>query len=316
MISFVHARPKKRGFTLIELLVVIAIIAVLIGIMLPVLGKVKEQARRSQCASNLHQIGIALINYANQNGGKLFKHRPSVEDARLYRTQPGYKRVGLWDPTKARPDNNGIVAGYQTPEKRLCYPIANYSGHLWSPPYDAQWYKEWAENLGGADGALETLYPNFLGSLRVWECPSVRSFAFLDVPDNWKPSLDAREIEKVVISTPRSGWYSFWSSYVGHLYGRLGSKWDDNGRAYYDCYLTQGYMQYFEPGMNRRSPRGALLFDVGSYWNFFSIGHALAPNANEGCHGVGGNVMSIDGSVSWWDYPWRKNEYGFGGQGT
>ena len=64
-------RIPKIGFTLIELLVVIAIIALLMGILIPVLSRVREAAKRAACSSQVKQSGIAIAAYVSDNDNSM-----------------------------------------------------------------------------------------------------------------------------------------------------------------------------------------------------------------------------------------------------
>jgi prepilin-type N-terminal cleavage/methylation domain-containing protein len=117
--------PRPSGFTLIELLVVIAIIAVLMGLLLPAVQKVREAAQRIKCASNMRQLALAVHLYGGDNDGRLPPSNfyrvvnpqtgRAAEGSAFYVTLPYYEQETLFRQyTQDRPDA-GYLGGQYVP---------------------------------------------------------------------------------------------------------------------------------------------------------------------------------------------------------
>ena len=130
-------KPARTGFTLIELLVVIAIIAILAAILFPVFQSVRENARRTTCASNLKQIGLGVIQYL-QDSEETFP--PTVTEREGPITSINSDTDALQYSIRGR------LAGY--------VPKGGYrDGGVWKDPDGPAWGGDTAAGLGTVTGA-------------------------------------------------------------------------------------------------------------------------------------------------------------------
>jgi prepilin-type N-terminal cleavage/methylation domain-containing protein/prepilin-type processing-associated H-X9-DG protein len=132
--------PSRRGFTLIELLVVIAIIAILIGLLLPAVQKIREAANRMKCTNNMKQMGLAIHNYHDVND--------NFPAARAIYSGPGYTQgyfggytTGAWIYVPATDDSVGSWIFRILPFMEQ----DNVSRPIKAATTITQWWTEWAK---------------------------------------------------------------------------------------------------------------------------------------------------------------------------
>jgi prepilin-type N-terminal cleavage/methylation domain-containing protein/prepilin-type processing-associated H-X9-DG protein len=248
--------PSRGGFTLIELLVVIAIIAVLVGLLLPAVQKVREAAARMSCTNNLKQMGLALHSYHDANGKFPWGHQDSTFFSLPWATYilPYIEQQSLYNMFNTALNFNDPVNQGTASQARVsvyCCPSSPSNGKVFTDTWTAP--NEIGENLswtvsasdyvvtggvqGGYRGKFYNPYPGNIDgvmqdnrTLKITDITDGSSNTFLVGENGGGPDLYARG--KLLATAPNySGAPSGYGGAEGHAWADTmnGEVWSGNG---------------------------------------------------------------------------------------